>query len=141
MPLAVDFDMCVADSWWRMDLGQVDRRRRRRYEVCLPMCMLSDGSLTSVAGVVRNMSTGGVLFTIADPVSLEVSPGASIRIGIELTRTPVGLSAMRGIASMVRVERRPDAGKEILIAAILLHSRIVRMRGDHGWDLNGWVLA
>jgi hypothetical protein len=107
----------------------IERRTARRYDLSLPVTVRGpvDGNAPSPLGRTRNISTGGVYFTIDN----DLSPGAELNVSMTL---PLAVASgaevsIEAIGKVLRVDRRSSGDRPIGTAVVIERYEIIRNQG------------
>jgi hypothetical protein len=98
-----------------IDTPHRKERRHRRFDLQFPVSLnfSSGGAVREVAGLSRNVSIGGLLLKVNDPVPVRTQVSLTMAVHDPRLRRPVQLL---GKGAVVRVERlEPGAGFAIAI--------------------------
>jgi hypothetical protein len=113
---------------------QREQRRFRRFELKLPFELVRTGSRrVSDAGQTRNLSSGGVLFTVCSPPEV----GERIEYFITLPTGPASEGDVRLLCrgKVVRLEHPPADPGAIAVAATLERYEFIRQAGTFSLSL------
>lgn len=115
--------MVDLSSTEKLDYLTVEQRRSRRFSLQLPLAITRNGSeRIAQAGLTRNISSGGVLFT----TEKEPDIGGSIEYVITLNGTPDQTVSLRCVGKVLRSNPTNSGQVGFDIAATLERYEFVR---------------
>ena len=116
MSASINVDQCLCAIPQDFDAPHQKERRHRRFDLQFPVSLSfpSEGAVRELEGISRNVSIGGLLLKVNDPVPVRTRVSLPMEVQGPWTGRPVRL---RGEGEVVRVERlESGAGFAIAIA-------------------------